>query len=1006
MYNFFQRIRYFWVCLFFIYTGSLFAQAPLGRDALWADLEEQIQKGNRRALRDLATFLDKPNYAEATRLALMRYSFFTCKEIDLSLASREEFLQFYYQQEKYLKFSEILKAFYLTPIENQTLDTTAVRANLLNNKNFATPSVKLDFLSQKFDSLCQIKSHTIDVESVIDEISALKTSESYSWLRRTLISEPFGQTNSNAYLGLCEGLKSDPNMENFQAVLNATERGLVRQELMSPVFLEFTNVVVSAAEARFLLDSLGNLAAIRAYGYDRSLKFRESFFYEKVDYLGKILSTQNAPHWIKRNALHDLLETHHARLLFYLAAQIRLKPDEKEDYIKLLQNLTNTVLILPENPNGNSEEEMEKWKNFVHWWAIHAEDFEWDNTTQRFLSRSEMASQTESIEHLMRRLGSPNDSVAMASFKQLSESDPTIVAKAMEKFRPILRSYNAHLPEINYPFLENISLLTSYCHAHKISLIFSPKLHSLWSKLFMSAEPKERYSLENQFIEALSIEEVTALEYHGLLYSTDLDINFSVSHILDIFYSKIWDKLIADNAALRLYLKKMFWFERLSIGGASSLYKRKIDVNDKALHDKLERILRVESDTAMQYQILEWLTSTNAQKNETFSEAKKEDENNETIEAKIERLDLSPQIQIEELNDFVSHSDFSDRYKPKLIQFLKKIDPLSSMKHFKLKNYLTVKEDLIGFTDKRISHKDLDDFLNIFKIDMTAEILTQETILKTFICSQIKYYSLIERAQFWNSMFKVPWFTDVIYGDILKSSDRDSIVLVLRNYLTSSELLTDFEEQTTQIHIVELNNIRQNLQQKLTSVLQLEATNSIKVAVQTSILARVSYNDIGVVASLAENLNHSLENEPPLNFLQTDFGLPIFASDKATLNELIENHKTLSPKAFYSFYLKQFGLHLWLTEGVLNYEKIYDILSYESVIPFTGGGMQRDYFTFGVIKLLEFEFGTRLGFHEKLNENQTFYTYNTSKRAAAWRQFLVEKKLVKVAPFVSPSFKS
>ena len=85
MYHHFRIIKYLLALLFVFHNIMLRAQAPTGTAALWSELEEQIQKGNKRALRDLGTFLDKPDYADATRRTLMRYTFFTKNEINLSL---------------------------------------------------------------------------------------------------------------------------------------------------------------------------------------------------------------------------------------------------------------------------------------------------------------------------------------------------------------------------------------------------------------------------------------------------------------------------------------------------------------------------------------------------------------------------------------------------------------------------------------------------------------------------------------------------------------------------------------------------------------------------------------------------------------------------------------------------------------------------------------------------------------------------------------------------------
>ena len=987
----------------------LFAQAPTGTAALWYELEEQIQKGNKRALRDLGTFLDKPDYADATRRTLMRYTFFTKNEINLSTASRTDFLGFFYDNESKLKFSEILKAFYRTPIEEQSLDTALFKVQIIKKAAQVPPSVKRAILAQKFDSLCLKKENSIEIQSVIAEISALETPDAYDWLRRTLASEPFGQSYDDAYLSMCEGLKNDPTIESLEAILQAVDRALVRPELLSAVILDVTNIGVSTTQARQLLDSLSTLEAVRAYGYDRSLTFKESFFYEKVDYYGKILSNPNIPHWIQRNARHDLLLTHHPRLLFFLAAQVRLKLNEKDEYINLLQKLTNNFLVLKNKTpkeNDPEEEEIENRKNYVHWWAIHHEEFEWDKTTERFISHSEMVERTEEIERLVRRLGSTNDSVAIAAFTQLTENDPTVVTQIMEKFRPLLRSYNTHLPEINYPFLEYMTQFTAYCLVRKISLTLPNSLDSLLLLLSATDSPSRRYSIENQCIDALTLKDVSALEYYGLLYSSDLAKNFSVSRILDIFYSKHWASVISDNAALGNYIKKSVLFKRIGTGGTCGLYDRKLDIKDEILRARLEKIARMEGDSDIRNYILSELTPLETLMREDDNEAKSPEKIQPSIAEKIEKLEAASEITIDEINNFVLDSTYSDQYKPQLIGFLKKIAPLTSLRRFKLKEYLTISHDLTLFLDMTFTAKDLDDFLSIFKADISPNDSLVEQRLWTFVNKQTATYSIDENGSFWNDMFKVTWFNNLIHNNTIQSSQKDTIVFIMRNYLINSEFLSEFEEQVTQIHISELGNIGHTLTEKLTSTLELEGNSTIKVAVQSAILARIQYEDIGTVATFWKQKDIGGGKESLLNFLQTDFGIPLFSSDKVTLTRLIENHKRMSPKAFYSFYLKQFGLNLWDTEGGLNYEKIYAALTHESVMPFTGGGTQRDYFTYGIIKLLEFEFGTRLGFHEKLNENQTFYTFNTSKRAAAWRAFLIEKKLVKMPPSVPMSSKS
>ena len=80
----------------------------------------------------------------------------------------------------------------------------------------------------------------------------------------------------------------------------------------------------------------------------------------------------------------------------------------------------------------------------------------------------------------------------------------------------------------------------------------------------------------------------------------------------------------------------------------------------------------------------------------------------------------------------------------------------------------------------------------------------------------------------------------------------------------------------------------------------------------------------------------------------------------------------------------------------LDFEKIYRILKYDLVTPFIStGGNKRDFYVYGLIKILELKFVTQLGFHYKLNESQTFYSYNSTKRVEAWLKYMSENKVYK-----------
>jgi hypothetical protein len=81
--------------------------------------------------------------------------------------------------------------------------------------------------------------------------------------------------------------------------------------------------------------------------------------------------------------------------------------------------------------------------------------------------------------------------------------------------------------------------------------------------------------------------------------------------------------------------------------------------------------------------------------------------------------------------------------------------------------------------------------------------------------------------------------------------------------------------------------------------------------------------------------------------------------------------------------------------GNLNYTGVYDILKYNIIDAFVGGGGgKNDDGVYLTIKLLEIKFKTTLGFPKKRCNWQGMWGCDCTDRARAWRKFLTEKKLV------------
>ncbi len=1122
----------------------LYAQLPTERvdcDKLILSLDQSLSKGSKRALRDVCTLLSSDYSSECSasaRMLLHRYTFFTTEELNINQANRAAALSFYYDNANKILFSDALQGFYLTPIEQQPYSTPFDIAfkpmEVLEESSLRDLHVHWE----KALSLKKDAEKGRAMQRVIREIAALQTKESWNWLLNLLNTNALGNQPNETYQIIAECLQDYTRDETLTTVLSACQRGILTPETLTNVFLELTNIAIEPSTSKQLLDSLQTLEGMRESGYEAGLPFREAFFYEKVDYYGKILCRSETAPWLRHNALRDLQATEHPRMLFYIAAQLRLHPNHKLLYFNLLKKLIQKEMSF----NADNPAEV---KQFVQYWAIHAEEYEWDKIRHCFVNRAELAARTQTYEHLFRRLNSKNDTAAMNAFIALTDGEPLLITEMSEQYRSLLRSYNKNLPDMRHGYLEQMTKLRTYCKRNKIDLQLTKKCDSLVELLYAHCSQKERFKIENQLIKYLELNNVTALEWYAFLHSSNAELSFSLGRVLDYFYSRAWKQITTDAEQLRLLLKKTVLFKQIGAVGACSSYEHKFLYEDAPLLNTLQNLLKTEEDEDIASQIrllnlpsmsvvtadkenkglgndkmgllsaflndptpfintdlkllpqpndsifgritsliqetkdpiirrilFDYLAmhpysdivphlfriigdmrkvalpaSENASTEENATaipaftrvdvrvvelleaiynhdfdkedaEAKKEiwrdmwkkDGANYKLwnilffKQQMSYLKMNDSIDIAKINRVAASIHFTPKNRSTVLELLAKVKPIGDIRHLQLAEKISAGKELIYLSKLRFTHKELPNIVKL--IHATTDKDDQK--LWQFIAVQIKDYSQDQLTDFYNNLFKIKWFNQLLYAHHVSQKGERSLDTVqcnrmietLKAYLESGELVSEFQEQACLLHIMELENVGKSLAEKLEATTRLENVSSeSKAAIQEAILARIDYTDIPVTVRFFEQL-------PPekIAFLYKDFGLPIFDLDEKDKHDLIFNITNLAESKVYEYYLKKFGVDFQNSKGELDFDKIYQILRFEIVLPFTGGGNQRDLFTYGVIKLLEFKFKTRLGFHEKLNENQTFYTFSAAKRAAAWLKFLETKGLVKPDPSIPSSF--
>lgn len=997
------RHTHYLYLIFLLLNLEVFAQKEVESDSILINLETRLLQGNKMAWRDMASYVEINK--KAANL-LEQYSIIPSSKLQFEKAGKQELLDFYYQNSQYLRFSPLFNAFVyksldeLNPkFQNQKLLTTN---HLVKAKEFITAFEQL-LTEKNIDSLNKfVLSPSFQYNDEVHN-AMIKS------IQDARISNFSGIQKLNFYRNLGEALSYSKREENFLAILQLADKELVAPTLISWSLARISNVLagyeVKDAEMtnryRFYRDSLKSLEALRNYGYERYRPtMQRSFFEDDVDYFGALLALAfrtDSFFWIRENALYDMLMTKHPRLLFYLATQAFKERNKtfrfgynSEYFLQNLQKLTHEKIIV-ENSKGElidaPQKDLTAFKNYLAYWATHWDNYEWDDYRHIFVNKKEKLVQKEHYERLFRRLSSTNDSVAIQSFRELSEGDPSEVVKLATKYRSLLRNVNANLPDFKFKFLEQLAFFTEYCRNNNIRYLPNAAEEQLFSQLLEAPTPTLRYVLENKLIKTLELEQIAPLEYWGILHQSKTNTNFSLSRILDYWYSSHWDEIWNNDKNLLFYIKKGSFFAQMNSAGTASAYFKKIDLKSSKNKQRLEQIINNENDQNLVDYFQKALNNENIS-NQALNKINIPENGN--INTAVADFTTKKMLEIEEINAVTLSNSFNNDYRLACLTALAKVRPIEDIFLLKLQPKISINKGELHFLDSiPFNVKDLDDFPRIVDID-------QPEILFEFIMARAKSISIDELGSLINNLFRSSWFSNYLTNGNFENQKAEMLKNILTRYLNESELISEFEEQTTARNIAQLESNNKPIEVRLQAAFNSANDDDTKLKIMNEMISRINYNEIGKVLPFVLQME-KISGKSAITFLHEDFGIPIFEFENdGALQDFIQRHKTLKEKDLYTIYLQKYGVDFQKNDGELDFDKIYKILKYDLVTPYTAAsGSRRDDYVYGIIKVLELHFNNRLGFHPKLNESQTFYSFNASKRAQAWMNYLVEKRLVR-----------
>ena len=1121
---------FFLICPFLLNAQS---RSSIDYTQLLEQLEGSARKGEKRSLRDLGSLLDRPETSQQALSIIKKLSLFTDAEINLKASvSKSKFHSFYYDNEKEIQFSEIIGAYFITSLEKRKIKFEIRNLNEQGDQD----AISLNAIKKRIDQAIKEKNQGLLIQQ-IELLTSFQNNDANALLLETSnqIRSSSNKWSQDLYHKLSKGLSQSRDLGCLQEILS-----LAMQKKISPAFAEtqllrLTNIKMKqevtlrnlSKTYKHYVDSLGTIEEMRSFGYRQIFNFQPNFFNHIVDYYGRILCFADDREWLIHNATQDLIISRHPRSLFYLAAMgyknsqvLDQQKGAMSKMVNVITRLTNIEVGVENVKRGidyklNDNSDQIALENYLTYWASKYNDYEWDEARNSYVNKYNALEKTQSYEKLFRRLNSRNDSVAMASFSQLTEGEPSEIIALAEKYRQMFRSYNQTLPPFKYKYLEQLSSLTQYCKNEGISYKPERNLLDLLNKLYTEEDEVQRYQLENQLINSMELKDITAIEYWGCINQSSLINNYSLGRILDIYYSKSWEAILKDPQQIRLYLKKSLLLANIGVIGVCNNYLNKFDITDPKVKKILNEIYATEVDRQIQNQILQliaqdsndsgselsdFVTSPmqfnkreikilpkpsskelkqiirNIQSNNDNNSIKKlfyylrlhpsmehvplffelaedqrilykkrgmeltvgdnvtpiienifnynfpdtnkdklidispwlalwkKDKGNyknwadQFFEKKIEQLDDLDELSIDDINLITESPNYSAKYKHACLEALKKVKPFKGIRSLSIEPKLSLTEDLKYFESFDYSYKLLDDIPKLFEIDSPS-------IMLQFLIRKSEQFDLSKKGSLFNNLFRYPWFENYVHSGKATQKEVDFVQNALGLYLDESDYLSEFEEQTTTLHLAQLQNIGKPLEERILSSIRLSVDPTSKAKIQQTIISTISYDEIGIIAKHFNDLAPTLGKEP-WAFLRKDFGLPIFKlGSQKEYDAFMKNHKEMTEYDFYVHYLSSFGIDFMNSKNELDFQKIYEILEFDAVTPFVaGGGGKRDYYTYGIIKILELKFDTTLDFHKKLNENQSFYSFSTAKRSDAWINYLVDKKLININTGMAPSF--
>ncbi|WP_375560958.1 hypothetical protein ACE193_25260 [Bernardetia sp. OM2101] len=309
--------------------------------------------------------------------------------------------------------------------------------------------------------------------------------------------------------------------------------------------------------------------------------------------------------WIKEYNIDELIKKKDPKALLRIAQHlfhIRSRFNEYYHYFEghqeLLKLLTHKNLFVKDRQgkythNFEQNTDKEKLTNLLTFFAKYYQNFQWNEEESFFECKNLKVEVTAPERYLFDLIYQhDNDSLALSAFQKIITSDSVeLILKLNNEYgNKIFTDRNSSLPNNLDSFIPTLLTFSQYCKNNEIEFLPSQKvtnyINHITDTLILYNDYEKIDSLEEILLKNIHLDEITALEFW--FFSERSYTSFQVGRFLDKFYSQKWDSLLHSPKHLKLYLKKMSWFETTQI--IAYYYITKFYSDDKEIQKLLENL--------------------------------------------------------------------------------------------------------------------------------------------------------------------------------------------------------------------------------------------------------------------------------------------------------------------------------------------------------------------------------------------------------------------------------